>query len=722
MDPYAYCPCGSGKKVKFCCQAILPELSKIERLQENNQPRMALQLIDKLIKDHPDHAWLVTQRAMALFNEQRFADARDGLVPFLHKHPDHPLANVLLATAVSQLEPYPASKKVMHRAFLKGTASEPALVGLLAGRIAAYHLEEANFMAARQHMAMVLRLGSEQERQQTLMAMLEVDADASIPYPLRGIHPLPSYTPVEAAMPIYRKGMKLAALGCFEEGADALDQAAELDANMPEAWHVLGLMRAWDGDAKRAAVAFRKAAERYQDKDFDAAVAVEALAQLLERELPENCIATRMKGYTVDSLSRLLTRLDNEDRLVRVPVDRDEEASNVAARYDILDRPQPAGDDLQKLDLQTAPRIIGRVGLFDKKEAKDFVTPARAVITGIEGDRLNSACEIFEKAAGEMAVFNADIMKRDGSDEVDDLVVRHPQDEITLSDAVFVPQDTPQQLRRQLRVDLLQHAVYTTWMNAPQPALGGQSPAQAKDDAASKVKLAASVYVLDSFLDGRDLILDIASLRNQLGLPQPVRVEIPADADLNAYTTTQLQRVELKSLDDELFHRVMQRMLVTKNCRQGYAVLREFLDNRPELVKKDEQEATQAHATLADICSNSLRPEEALEWIEKGFQFSKDRSAAFQSLLFWKMRELSFRAADPQDPNLKDLLLELWNYYGAKVPPVRERLAEIVQVLGITPPWEGAILTASTSASGGVVLTAETESTVAGEKKLWLPD
>ncbi|MEZ5941922.1 MAG: hypothetical protein R3C18_11050 [Planctomycetaceae bacterium] len=717
MDSYAPCPCGSGKKVKFCCQAILPELSKIERLQENNQPRMAIQLIDKLLQDHPHHGWLVTQRAMALFNEQRFEDARDSLVPFLHEQPDHPLANVLLATAVSQLEPYPASKKVIHRAFLKSTSTEPTLVGLLAGRIAAYHLEEENFMAARQHMAIVLRLGSEQERQQTLMAMLEIDADASIPYPFRGVQPMPKYTPIESAMGTYRKAMKLAALGCYEEAATALEKVVELDAEVPESWHTLALLRAWDGNGAGAAEAFHKAAKLYGDADT--AVDVETLAQLLERELPEKSVATRMKGYTVEALSRLLTRLDNDDRLSRVPVDQEEQESRVAARYDILDRSQPTEEDLEKLCLETAPRIIGRIGLFDQR---DDETPARAIITGIEGERLNEACKTFEAAAGDLAKYSEEIMKRNDSDEIDDIVVRHPKDEIALSDAVFVPQDTPANVRRKLRIDLLDQAVNKNWMELPLDALGGKTPQEAAGNDELKVPLAAAIVVLDTFLDGRDLMLDINAVREKLGVPQPTSMNIEAGTDLNAYTTSQLQRVNLSDLTDDMFRRVMQRTLVTKNCRQGYAVLREFLEKRPELVKVEEDEASQAYATLADICSSSLRADEALEWVEKGYHYAKENSAPFQSLLFWKMRELSFRATNADDPQLKDLLLDLWNNYGSKIPQVRQRLTEIVTLLKIDPPWDGAILTASTGGSGEVILSAETESTVSGEKKLWIPD
>ena len=38
LDHYSLCPCGSGKKIKFCCSNdILPELEKVVRAIEGDQ-------------------------------------------------------------------------------------------------------------------------------------------------------------------------------------------------------------------------------------------------------------------------------------------------------------------------------------------------------------------------------------------------------------------------------------------------------------------------------------------------------------------------------------------------------------------------------------------------------------------------------------------------------------------------------------------------------------
>jgi tetratricopeptide (TPR) repeat protein len=716
MDPYAPCPCGSGKKVKFCCQAILPEMSKIERLQENNQPRMALQLIDKLLKEHPDNGWLVTQRAMALFNDDRFDEARDSLVPFLRGNQDHPLANGLLAVAVSQLEPVENCKKVFHRAFLKSMSGEPQLCAILAGKLAAHHFEQGHEMAARQHMAMVVRLGSDQERQQTLMAMLELDSDEGIPYPLRGGHPLPRYEPPEELQAEFKKAQRLYVHGCFSEAADLFEKLTERDAENSQLWHTLGLMRAWDGDEARAAQALHRAAELYDE--FDTAVELETIAQLLEQRGKENAVPMRLKSYDLGSPSRLLTRMDNEDRFARQPMPDDGRRAGASASFDILDRPMPTDAELAEMTIETTPRSIGRIVFFDQTPDG---RPASAHITAIEGERFDQARELFESTAGDLAVESSRKGEQEAeTDEPDeDIVGWYSRNELNLIEAAYFPAKTPADARRRLREELIRKCVDENWMNAPQPELQGKSPAEAAGEETLRVRLAAAIHVLDAFLDRRGLILDRDPLRERLGIPAPQAIQAADDLDLSTLSICRLQRLDLRQMSDALFNRTMQRAMVLKHSGHQYQVLREFLTNRPELREENPQETQRAYGTLAEICQHSLREEEALDWIKQGFEFAQSHNAPFENLLMWKMQELTCRARNVEDPAFKELLLELWNYYGAKVPQVREQLQQFVQALKIDPPWESAIVVPQGGESG---TDWSGEGSPSGEKKLWLPD
>ena len=49
-DLYAKCPCGSGKKIKFCCKDIIADIERIERMIQGEQRTAALDKINKLLE------------------------------------------------------------------------------------------------------------------------------------------------------------------------------------------------------------------------------------------------------------------------------------------------------------------------------------------------------------------------------------------------------------------------------------------------------------------------------------------------------------------------------------------------------------------------------------------------------------------------------------------------------------------------------------------------
>jgi hypothetical protein len=51
---YSYCFGGTGKKVKFCCRDLLPELASVQRMFAGEQFAAAMQLLDRLIAEGKD--------------------------------------------------------------------------------------------------------------------------------------------------------------------------------------------------------------------------------------------------------------------------------------------------------------------------------------------------------------------------------------------------------------------------------------------------------------------------------------------------------------------------------------------------------------------------------------------------------------------------------------------------------------------------------------------
>lgn len=716
MDPYAPCPCGSGKKLKFCCQDIIVEMEKIERLQEHNQPRMALQLLEKLDKTHPHNPWIATHRGVALLDDHRPDEARAALLDFLRVHPEHSFASALYAIASFNAEGYPAAKKAVHRAFRRSVAEHPEMLATLAGSIAAWHLGEAHYLAARQHMALALRLGNDEQKRRTFLALVEIDGDPTIPYPLRGMHPLPDYTGPDSVREQVQKAVRLSGVGCWQEAADLLQQASDHDPDSAALWQAIGLLRAWDGDQQAAALALHRAARHAQD--FDSGVECETIAQLLDQYAPGHCVRMRVRAFRVDAVARLLTQLDNAPQCARVVAAPDEadQPGHPAAVYHVVDRPLPAPEELSRLTSETLPRLLGRVTIFDRSE--DGEDPAQAFVNALEGDPLEQSVRVFTDAAGELAAAQ-DPPEATSDDDVTGLV---PRDQLAFHRNWYFPPRTPGTVRNAIQNQEWDELLVSVWPNAPQAALGGRTPLEAAGQPDLKAPLAAAVQVLDVFCGSRGYLPPLDDLRERLHLDPPSVLTVGGDDSLNTLSLMQLCRFNLAPLDDRQLQRVMQRAALVRHPDLLYKVLTHFV--RSPSAEQDPPGQRQAFATLSDLCRDSLRRDEALDWLRRGRELTERHAGAFEDVLLWKMRELTLRLDDPEDPGLRELLLDLWNTYGSKLPPLRGQLTELIQALDIEPPWDAAILTPQSvgaRADAGVWSPLGSEPVDAPGKKLWLP-
>ncbi len=92
IDPYAACPGGTGKKIKFCCQDLVGELEQLERLLEGEQVSAALEQVERQLAKTPGRACLLATRTKLQLATRKFAEAAAGSAEFLAAFPENPLA------------------------------------------------------------------------------------------------------------------------------------------------------------------------------------------------------------------------------------------------------------------------------------------------------------------------------------------------------------------------------------------------------------------------------------------------------------------------------------------------------------------------------------------------------------------------------------------------------------------------------------------------------
>lgn len=129
IDHYSPCPCGSGKKLKFCkCIDNVQDFERIIKLIEGEQPLAAVDRINQMLEKTPNAAWLLAMKGELTLGLQEFDTFRETADRFHRLKPDNPLGLVMKAvsSAISQ-EPAENIARYVLDGMSESRESMPAL-------------------------------------------------------------------------------------------------------------------------------------------------------------------------------------------------------------------------------------------------------------------------------------------------------------------------------------------------------------------------------------------------------------------------------------------------------------------------------------------------------------------------------------------------------------------------------------------------------------------
>jgi tetratricopeptide (TPR) repeat protein len=95
IDPYASCPCGSGKKFKWCCQDIHAEIDKAFQQHNDGQHDVALRTMAAVVEQHPDNAEAWGRQAQLLSLNGQVDQAEQALEKAFAVNPNYPFGHML---------------------------------------------------------------------------------------------------------------------------------------------------------------------------------------------------------------------------------------------------------------------------------------------------------------------------------------------------------------------------------------------------------------------------------------------------------------------------------------------------------------------------------------------------------------------------------------------------------------------------------------------------
>ena len=327
IDQYAVCPCGSGKKFKWCCQLIYPGIERAWEQNSNGQQEMALRTIDQVVAEHSDNPEAWGQKAYLLVANGKPDAAEEALARAFALNPNYPfgirlqagmrhaegefMGALLLARKAAELYD-PAVHETLVELFLMIFDCEMRCNRPVAGRAA---LERViNLVPGEQD----FRDNFEQ-----------IFGEASR-FPPAACEAYRFRAPSDTTAGARRKAWDAALAGVstrFGAMAQAFDRLTQEDATDANAWHNLGLVRAWLGDNKGALTAF----DQFIDRTDDEAAAVEAatLCEVLRFgygmdnacDYQEFTATTRLNDP--QPIERLLEEWHSQRRLIVTPTEQE---------------------------------------------------------------------------------------------------------------------------------------------------------------------------------------------------------------------------------------------------------------------------------------------------------------------------------------------------------------------------------------------------------------
>ena len=704
LDQYSPCPCGTGKKVKFCCPDLLAELNKVERMIEGDQRIACLDFVNGLLAKHPDRACLLAAKTAVLGELGRTEEVGQTVEHFLAKHPQNTVALAESALVLAAEKGLPAAIERLQEALEVCDRSMPQQLFATIGTLARVLASSGYPLAARGHL--MLQLAIQPGDEQIVSFVVQLNASRSIPLLLKEpprFEPCPEGVAWQVQ---FEEALEHASRGLWRRAAQILTDLTSQASDVPALWYNLAVLRCWLIDHAGAVEALR----RYVSFDLplDDRVEAEALAQVLDESTPDLTIDILAIEYPIADQERVLALLTADPQAVQMPTPQaagDDEPPPRAV-FLLLDRPDVAtGAQIKLADI---PRAVGHVSVFGKQTDR----AARLELVAHRNGAYESTRQALERIVGDAA---GPAVQEETLDQLSAI-----QDALNAN--WKLPEDTPADHRHTLVVEHRQKVLLERWPQLPNPVLDGKTPEQAAGDPAYRIRLLALVLLLELANDSQGSgSVDFNQLRQRLGLPVAEPIS-PVDLNLDRVPLARLARIEVGQIDDDRLVRVYLRAAGVRANRALRNLALEVVA-RPTLADKIDQ--AEAYGILADLAEDTR---DTLKYIDLARQTAVKQG---QSSATWDLAELSVRVARGEGDEFTRLMNHLTTEH-LNEPGVRQSLLQLLSSMGLIGPDGRPVGIPSTAGppssttpaaqpEAGEIWTPSGEAAASGKSGLWLP-
>ncbi|QDT09296.1 tetratricopeptide repeat protein [Planctomycetes bacterium K23_9] len=718
VDTYAVCPCGSGKKIKFCkCKDSVGELDKVLKMVEGGQVVPALDRLANILQEHPDAAWALAIRGRLLLDLREYDSLSENADRFIRLQPSNPLALTQRAAASIFKGDVDAATTTMLEALTESGQDVDAFV-LDVSSVLAYTLAQSGrFLTARVYATLAMMASGYEGGQTAVSVLRQLNSAPSINQLLKAIPPTIE-RPADADWgERYDEASSLLRSNKVAMAETKFESLQRTAAGQPAVLSGLLTCAIWSGDVEKQSELLKKLSA-CESLDFEERVRYRAMSALVDPEMPELSVGVLKLEAEIEKADEIEMAMTADSRFVALPAEMlsqmrvNEDDVPPRAGFQILDRDKP-----ESLDKLPAADDVPEAKAIAFVYGKQTDRAARVEVLDVRTQDADQVRELLGKVV-EKAEF-----KQEPGDALPLLVASQPPVAMIRYQA---KPDEAEALQQEINAKRAPAAI----ASAELPILGGGSLLSTADDDSKRLERTAVIRVVEQYdaiiSKGTNVIEEVYRLAK---IEAPAAIE-PTDDEIEKIANEDLNRVNPSKLNAESLIYLLQRSQQVA----ATPAIRVFAQSLigAELTEEQMPAKMVAYMTLMNASTNSTA---ALKTLEEAKAFAAEKNLSTANLL---LSEVSLRLQAGDGEGFQRTLGELTSKHGNE-PEVMAQLQQMLVQYGLIrpdgspaqgPPQPAGAVAGGPSAGGGGELwtpdgggsaPASKPAGDGGGSKLWVP-
>jgi tetratricopeptide (TPR) repeat protein len=597
-DTYYPCPCGSGRKVKFCCgKQVAAELDKIMRALGGDQQAAALNLVRLARGKFPDNPALLVLQCELEMDQDDEGTLQETLAHLYQVAPRNPSALALMAINAAKESRGEDAIGYLQDALESVEQQVPELLYEALGIVAQVSLLSQSFAATFSHLLLQAAIRPEGDHR-PLESLKRFSALGQVPMAFkfqRFLQPLDEDAPDTEPFATIQQ---LAGRGRWRSACEMLEAINQQTPNQPRVLYDLAALQMRLGWNDEAAVNLGRLAS-IPGLPLQEAVEAEALAQLLDPDDQETVVEQVTSTFEITDAEGALERMLSDRRLNAMPDEvrrsaRGEDEPPPKAGFWVLDRALPS--DGAELAWQDIPLVVGQALLFGRQTDRQ----ARLEFTCFRDEKFEEHKNWLLQLLGDTGRF--------ASEEVRGGL---PAAQLLFTWRWRFPDGMTEDRRLQAVEEMRRQILLEKWCNLKMPELDGRSPLEAAEDPGQHIRLQALVLNLELDWGQVGWDFDMNVLREKLRLPTVEPIEL-AEGLSSSLPLERVGYVRVESLSDEDLMILFQRSMGIVAWPILQRLMEELERRQPALA--DRFDYGDAYAAMAGTAGDS---ESVLTYLDK---------------------------------------------------------------------------------------------------------